>query len=114
MERCVLIPHWVEVETPVFNSRAFYSKKNGVQVIVSTERHLDERWLHVSLSKRNRLPSWKNLKEVKDIFIGYDKKAIMVLPEDSEYVNFHPYCLHLFCNLDRDPLPDFTGGTGMI
>jgi hypothetical protein len=28
--------------------------------------------------------------------------------------NIHPNCLHLFCCLDGDPLPDFTGGMGTI
>lgn len=71
-----------------------------------------KRWLHVSCSRRNRLPSWEELRLVKDTFIGKDRKAISVLPCEGEYVNDHPFVLHLFSCLDGDGLPDFrTEGT---
>ena len=72
-----------------------------------------KRWMHVSCSRRNRLPSWEELRLVKDTFIGRERKAIQVLPPDSEYVNIHGYVLHLWCCLDVDPLPDFRQA-GMI
>lgn len=66
-----------------------------------------KRWMHVSCSRPNRLPSWEELKLVKDTFIGRERKAIQVLPPEAEHVNIHPYALHLFSCLDDDPLPDF-------
>ena len=52
--------------------------------------------------------SAKDLKEVKRVFVGEDKKAIMVFPPESEHVNIHPNCLHLYAPLGEDPLPDFS------
>ncbi len=79
-----------------------------LKVIISGRVEDDgRRWIHVSCSHRNRLPSWQTLREVKDTFIGKERKAIQVLPPQSEYVNLHNYGLHLWCCLDGDGLPDF-------
>lgn len=92
----------------------FQSIVHSLAVFLSVERHSDSRrWLHVSVSHRDRIPSWDELRSIKDLFIGRDKKAIQVLPPESEYVNHCPRCLHLWCCLDGDGLPDFRrhGGT---
>lgn len=70
----------------------------------------------MSCSRRKpvpKLPSWKDLRDVKDVFIG-NRKAIQVFPVAAEYVNIHPNVLHLFACLDDDGLPDFTSGTGSL
>ena len=72
--------------------------KDGLQVLVSTDK-IDEDggwWLHVSTSRPDRLPSWEDLRLVKDLFIGRQNEAIQVLPADRDYVNLHPNCLHLW------------------
>lgn len=71
-------------------------------------------WLHVSIASPDRMPTYDELIELKATFVGEDRKAIMVLPPRSEHVNIHPNCLHLYCCLDGDPLPDFTTGKEMI
>lgn len=87
----------------------------SLHVIVSVATELDGlHWLHVSVSHPIRLPKWSELREVKDLFIGRERKAMQVLPPSSQYVNLHPRVLHLWCCLDGDPLPDFTHGTGSI
>ena len=94
---------------------AAYRHANGLRVIWSAAREADGRiWLHVSLSRADRMPTYRDLKHVKVAFIGNQRKAIMVIPEQREHVNLHPFCLHLFSCLEEDPLPDFTRGTGMI
>jgi hypothetical protein len=66
-----------------------------------------KRWIHVSCSRPSRLPSWEDLREVKDTFIGRERKALQVIPPASEHINIHPHCLHLWACLDGDGLPDF-------
>jgi hypothetical protein len=84
-------------------------------VIVSVFRELDNKmWIHASMSHPHRLPSYDELKYLKRHFVGTARKAIQVFPAESEHVNLHPNCLHLFSCIDEDPLPDFTHGTGMI
>jgi hypothetical protein len=73
-----------------------------------------KRWLHVSVSHANHLPTWDTLRTVKDDFIGKDRKAVQIFPRASEYVNINPNVLHLWHCLDGDVLPDFTGGSGSI
>ena len=73
-----------------------------------------EKWLHVSCSRKDKFPKWKELKEVKELFIGKDRRAVQVFPKKSEYVNIHPNCLHLWCCLERDTIPDFSMGLGTI
>ncbi len=73
-----------------------------------------KRWLHLSCSHRKRLPTWDEMVEVKELFLGEDAKAIQVLPPRKEWVNLCDRVLHLWVCLDGDPLPDFTRGTGSI
>ena len=80
---------------------------NGLLVVVSGEKHGGKRWLHVSFSRKNRIPEYKDLQRVKRDFIG-DMQSIMVFPKEDNY-------LHLYACLDGDDgLPDFTAGTGNI
>lgn len=73
-----------------------------------------QHWLHVSYSTALRLPTYEEGVAVKELFIGREKKALMVLPPRSQHVNMHPFVLHWFHCLERDPLPDFTSGLGTL
>lgn len=87
---------------------------NGLQVIASVAIFDDGReWLHVSFSRKNKMPTYDDLQLVKREFIGNDKKAVMIFPETKNYVNIHPNCLHLWYSADN-PLPEFSAGTGAI
>lgn len=81
---------------------------SGIRVIASAGTFDGREWLHVSFSRERRLPDYKDLQLVRKDFIGTDKKAIMVFPEESHYVNIHQNCLHLWYSAEN-PLPDFDG-----
>ena len=53
-------------------------------------------WEHVSVSYPNRTPTWDEMCRVKDIFFDEEECVVQYHPPRSEYVNFHPYCLHLW------------------
>lgn len=53
-------------------------------------------WEHVSVSCRDSTPSWDDMCEVKSIFWDDDDTVVQFHPKKSEYVNFHPHCLHLW------------------
>lgn len=53
-------------------------------------------WDHVSVSFRNRCPSWKEMCEVKRMFFHDDEAAFELHPIASEYVNQSPCCLHIW------------------
>jgi len=110
-------PSWTLLERSQ-DGAAF--RRSTIQVLISLELYDDHAlWVHVSLCGRTGqakfcLPSWEELKRVKQDFIG-DRWAYQVLPPASEYVNQHPYVLHLFARFEGEPaLPDFTRGLGVL
>lgn len=86
-----------------------FRRRDGLAVIASGQVEGDgRRWLHVSLSRQGRLPSWDDLKDVKAAFVGPEREAYQVLPPEKKFVNIHRFCLHLWCCWDGPALPDFT------
>lgn len=53
-------------------------------------------WEHVSISLPNRCPTWEEMCFVKNLFFEEHETVIQYHPPKSEYVNNHPYCLHLW------------------
>jgi hypothetical protein len=55
-------------------------------------------WEHVSVSLMGarRCPAWDEMCFIKSLFWGPDDCVIQFHPPESEYVNHHPYCLHLW------------------
>ena len=53
-------------------------------------------WDHVSVSYPDRCPTWDEMCKAKDIFFRDDECVIQFHPPKAEYVNVHPYCLHLW------------------
>ena len=55
-------------------------------------------WDHVSVSPchAKRYPTWEEMCAIKDMFFGENERVVQYHPPKSEYVNAHPYCLHLW------------------
>ena len=53
-------------------------------------------WDHVSVSWPNRCPTWDEMCMVKKAFFDPEDVVIEYHPAESEYVNLHPYCLHMW------------------
>ena len=53
-------------------------------------------WEHVSVSTKSRCPTWKEMCWVKGLFFEDEEVVIQYHPRKSDYVNMHPYCLHLW------------------
>lgn len=69
-----------------------------------------EGWQHVSVSFGSRsktCPPWELMCRIKDMFWEDTDAVIQIHPAKSEYVNFHPACLHLWRCIDgrEQPLP---------
>ncbi len=63
-------------------------------------------WEHVSVSLKNRCPNWPEMCFVKELFWDDEEVVMQLHPAKSEYINCHPYCLHLWRPLDATiPLP---------
>lgn len=53
-------------------------------------------WDHVSVSLPDRCPTWEEMCYFKKLFWGANVQVIQFHPPESEYINNHPYCLHLW------------------
>lgn len=57
-------------------------------------------WEHVSISTNRRCPTWEEMQMIKLLFWGEEDCVVQYHPPQSEYVNNHPYCLHLWRPID--------------
>lgn len=57
-------------------------------------------WEHVSVTpcnqKRKSCPAWEEMCQIKAMFFEPEETVIQYHPAESEYVNNHEYCLHLW------------------
>lgn len=56
-------------------------------------------WDHVSVSihgKIERCPTWEEMCRIKDMFFEKDETVVQMHPPESEYVNQHKHCLHMW------------------
>ena len=63
-------------------------------------------WEHVSVSLPNRCPTWEELHFVKRAWWRGGETVIQYHPAETEYVNYHPFCLHLWRPIGQEvPTP---------
>ena len=59
-----------------------------------------EGWEHCSVgimeNGKSYMPTWDEMNKVKDLFWGPEDCVVQFHPPKSEYVNSHPYILHLW------------------
>lgn len=63
-------------------------------------------WEHVSISVKRavksdfvqmqRTPTWEEMCKIKDLFWGENDVVIQYHPAKKDYINMHPYVLHLW------------------
>lgn len=57
-------------------------------------------WDHVSVTPCNRkrqiCPTWEEMCAIKDMFFNPEETVVQYHPPKSQYVNNHPFCLHLW------------------
>lgn len=53
-------------------------------------------WEHVSISTPLRCPTWEEMCFVKSLFWDPDDAVMQLHPPQSEWINNHPFCLHLW------------------
>lgn len=63
-------------------------------------------WDHVSVSLKDRCPTWEEMHRIKKIFFRDDEVVIQIFPKEENYLSHHPYCLHLWkCQGGKQPTP---------
>lgn len=106
---------WFVVPEFDSNDGRMWRSTDGLRVIASVAQELDGKfWLHISFSRKDKIPGWFDMKRVKNAFIGQYATAIQVFPPEAQYVNIRETVLHLWHCMDGNTIPDFTHGTGSI
>lgn len=107
---------WHGSDDSIGNNGAFFVP-NGIgraplQVIASDglvvpdEHQALAGWEHVSVSLPDRCPTWAEMCRIKELFWDDEDTVVQFHPPRSQYVNNHPYCLHLWRPLHAAiPLP---------
>jgi hypothetical protein len=88
--------------------------RKGLRAIHSIAREQDgDVWAHVSVSRRDRcLPTWEQTRDIWRLI--YPAVAgVIVIPAETSHVNMAEV-MHIWGNLSRPAVPDFTRGHGTI
>lgn len=76
------------------NNGAFWVKtKKCVFTVIASDQG---GWEHVSASLPARCPTWEEMCLIKDLFWDESDCVVQYHPSKKDYVNNHPYCLHLW------------------
>lgn len=57
---------------------------------------------HCSVSLPTRCPSWEQMCSIKETFWKDDECCMQLHPSKSNYVNNHPYCLHIWRPINQE------------
>lgn len=53
-------------------------------------------WEHVSVSMKDRMPTWDDMNYVKGLFWEPSEAVMQLHVPEARHINNHPYCLHLW------------------
>jgi hypothetical protein len=61
-------------------------------------------WRHLSISNAQKkvLPTWTTMCRIKEAFFGDEDWVCQYHPAKTDYVNDHPFVLHLWMPLNED------------
>lgn len=117
----VLPAGWVRIEHagPAFDCFS-NGPSRGLRVLMSVGIEADGCvWIHVSVSRPSRCPSWEDMDAVKRIFIGDSRYAYQIHPPRSSHYTLSGKgsrvgtVLHLWSPADGSGrTPDFLGSRG--
>jgi len=76
----------------------------GMMLIIAS---VGEGWEHVSVSLKDRCPTWGEMEQVAKLFFGDWETAMQLHVPSSDHINCHKYCLHwwrpVHANIPRPP-----------
>ena len=80
--------------------RAWTHGLAGLNVFRSLSKAGGEDWIHISVARRDRMPTWQELSKVRLEFLGEEIEAYHVIPRKEDYINIHAFCLHIWAPRD--------------
>jgi hypothetical protein len=108
-------PGWIMGQRRLDGASFYFQKRRQFTAIISSAiEHDGRRWIHLSIARRDHLPSWGELVRARDAFLGPEVRCLQVVAPTAEHVNIHDFCLHLWHCPEGDGIPDFTQGKATI
>lgn len=80
-------------------------EKLSVIACAGQAKDISEGWDHVSVSLKNRCPTWDEMNLLKDLFWDAEDCVVQYHPPKSDYINNHNFCLHLWKRNGEMPRP---------
>jgi hypothetical protein len=63
-------------------------------------------WDHVSVSRRDRCPTWEEMDRIKRRIFRDDEVVMQLHVNNGSKVNVHPFCLHLWRPQTREEIAE--------
>ncbi len=75
-----------------------YTIKGRLFTIMASDASdpLAQGWEHVSVSTKKRCPTWGEMCHIKKLFWCPDETVLQFHPAETNYVNIHNFCLHMW------------------
>ena len=80
--------------------------QNGCAIGISIDETPSGRYLHLSISRPDRIPRWPEIVSARDAFLGRETACVHVVPDSRDHRNVHPFCLHIWAREDGTPIVD--------
>ena len=76
----------------------FYIPLNETETaqVIADNGVTDPAWEHISVSTDHRCLTWDEMCMIKDMFFDPSERVVQYHPPKDEYVDIHPFCLHLW------------------
>jgi len=72
---------------------------DGFTVMFTVENHGTSAYQHLSVSRKERYPSWDEIVLFRSLFFEDDDEIVQVIPKESDYVNVHDNCFHMWLDI---------------
>lgn len=93
------VPEQARITTGRHGSDASYGNNGAFWVMLKRAQKvfvIASDWDHVSVSRQDRVPTWDEMCQIKALFWDGNDCVIQFHPPESDYINNHPNCLHLW------------------
>ncbi len=78
----------------------YYTHSSGISALPSVNKMDDNsRWYCIYCYKLDKMPTWEEMYEIKRIFVGDDREALMVFPLHEDYVSSR-FGIHIWASAD--------------
>jgi hypothetical protein len=81
--------------------------RGDLNVIITKDTADGQTRIHMSVSHSDRLPTWEEMKNIREELLPLNRDFAMMFPNVRDYVNIHPNCLHLIELKPSDRLSSF-------